>query len=149
MQIEFEAVRTLLVLGVILFAGYKAFKALHNWVIGTQEHIKRVEDQIAKANVQLVDLNAKLTTYENLVKKLTLWDNKLAPQVKEAVQAINPMDVAKTGLSVMASLAGAVAQSRSYSGGSASSATGSGNGTSESKPDDGKTDNPTPSSADR
>ncbi len=109
MQIEFEAVRTLLVTGVFLFAGYKAFTAIHNWVISTQEHIRRVEDQIAKANVQLVELNQKLTTYENLVKKLNILDKALPPQVKEAVQGIKPVDIAKTGINVMAGIAAAAA----------------------------------------
>ncbi len=109
MQIEFEALRTALVVGVFLFAGYKAFGSIHNWVISTQEHIRRVEDQIAKANVQLVELNQKLSTYENLVKKLAIWENKVPPQVKEAVQNIKPADIAKTSINVMAGIAAAAA----------------------------------------
>lgn len=113
MQIEFEALRTLLVTAVFLFAGYKAFKAIHNWVISTQEHIRRVEDQIAKANVQLLELNQKLTTYENLVKKLNVLEKAVPPVVKEAAQNIKPMEMAKTGLNVMAGLAAVAAAAAS------------------------------------
>lgn len=118
MPFEFEAIRTLVVTGVFLFAGYKAFQAIHNWVISTQEHIRRVEDQIAKANVQLVELNQKLTTYENLVKKLNILEKAVPPVVKEAAQNMKPMEMAKTGLNVMAGLAAVAAAATSAPPGS-------------------------------
>ncbi len=121
MPFEFEAIRTLVVTGVFLFAGFKAFQAIHNWVISTQEHIRRVEDQIAKANVQLVELNQKLTTYENLVKKLNILDKAVPPAVKEAAQNIKPMEMAKTGLNVMAGLAAVAAAATSAPPGSTGS----------------------------
>ena len=110
MQIEFEALRTLLVMGVLLVAGYKLFVSLREWVTSTQEHIRRVEEQIAKANNELVALNNKLSTYESLVKKLTIWETVLPPQVKEAMQTVKPMDLAKTGLGVMAGIVGVAAE---------------------------------------
>ncbi len=110
MQIEFEALRTLLVMGVLLVAGYKLFVSLREWVTSTQEHIRRVEEQIAKANTELVALNNKLSTYESLVKKLTIWETVLPPQVKEAMQTVKPMDLAKTGLGVMAGIVGVAAE---------------------------------------
>jgi len=110
MQIEFEALRTLLVMGVLLVAGYKLFVSLRDWVKSTQDHIRRVEEQIAKANIELVALNNKLNTYESLVKKLTIWETVLPPQVKEAMQTVKPMDLAKTGLGVMAGIVGVAAE---------------------------------------
>lgn len=121
MQIEFEAVRTLLVIGVFLFAGYKAFQSIHNWVISTQDHIRRVEEQIAKANGQLIELNQKLTTYENLVKKLNFLDKAVPPPVKEAMQNIKPVEVAKTGLNVMAGIAAVAAAATSAPPGNSNS----------------------------